>query len=55
MYMFKIDAILSLFAIFNNFTSLYVFFSYTSDMNGKCIKSLSKFVRKMVFMFMRHL
>jgi hypothetical protein len=26
MYMFKIGAILSLFAIFNNFTSLYVFF-----------------------------
>jgi hypothetical protein len=26
MYMFKIGAILSLFAIFNNFTSFYVFF-----------------------------
>jgi hypothetical protein len=55
MYMFKIGSILSLFAIFNNFTSFFVFVSYMSDMNGKCIKSYSKFVRTTVVMFMRHL
>jgi hypothetical protein len=38
-YMFKIGTILSLFAIFNNFTSFFVFVSYTSDMNCNCIKS----------------
>jgi hypothetical protein len=50
-YMFKIGDILSLFAIFNNFTSFYVIFSYTSDMNCKCMKSQSKFIQKMIFMF----
>jgi hypothetical protein len=39
MYMFKIGTILSLFAIFNNFSSFYIFFSYTPDMNCRCIKS----------------
>jgi hypothetical protein len=38
-YMFKIGTILSLLAIFNNFTSFFVFVSYMSDMNCKCIKS----------------
>ena len=53
--MFKSGTISTQFAIFNNFTSFYVILSYASDMNGKCMKSYSKVVVKMIFMFIRHL
>jgi hypothetical protein len=51
----KFDTILTLFAIFNNFTSFLGIFSHTYDMNCKCMKLYSKVGEKMIFMFMRHL
>jgi hypothetical protein len=53
--MFKFGTILAMFAIFNDFITFYVIFSYISDMNCKCIKSESKVGKKIMFMFIRHL
>jgi hypothetical protein len=52
--MLKFDTILTLFAIFNNFTFFLDNFSHTFDKNYKCIKLYSKVGENMIFMFMRH-